>query len=488
MPWFAKLFPAEWIEDGMADPARMRTDGPLQVRARARFRRLFATRTSLEWERLINEELGVPTAICQTTEDWLLRDDHARNAGAVIDFVDPEFGSVVGAGYPVHLSTTPMMTRGGRHPLDADRVAVLAPVVSAQYGAEVVKINSFEDVQLGAHFFTNNGKRSMLLDLKKPEGLGVLWRLVEDADIFSQNFARGVPERLGISEADVRRHRPDIIYSSVSAFGPAGRRAPYRGREELGQAVTGMQVRWGGFGAEPATGHLAFTDYGTGHFAAFAVLVALYHRMRTGVGQAVHASLAQTGTFLQVPFMLAYEGRVWDEPNGRSLPKGSGPLDRFYQGGDGEWFYLAAMSPDGRSRLSKVAGITELAGRDDDDLELTLAADFVEQDARVWVERLQRAGIGAHAFVCAEELAESPEAIARGLTIFADFPFVGRVRTSAPAKRLSLTPPVAGRLVGPPGSDTREVLEALGLGAKVAELFEGDVVRDSPSEDILGVP
>jgi len=524
MPWFAKMFPAEWVADGMADPERMRTDGPLQIRARARFRQLFSTKPAIYWERLINEELGVPTAICQTSKEWLLEDEHARDAHAVIELADPELGRVVMAGFPIHLSATPMEIYSPRHLLDEDRADVLARIATvgpsdkrdtattplasalagvrvvdvtqvlagptmsrilAQYGAEVVKINSFEDAQLGAHFYTNNGKRSMLLDLKKPEGLEVLWRLVERADVFSQNFAQGVPERLGIAERDVRRHQPEIIYSTISAFGRTGRRAPYRGREELGQAVTGMQVRWGGFGQEPATGHLAFTDYGTGHFAAFAVLVALYHRMHTGEGQAVHASLAQTSTFLQAPFMVAYEGRVWDEPNGRSLPKGSGPLDRFYQGGDMEWLYLAALGPGALERLGAIEGLGDLAGLIDEQIELRLAADFVEAPAKHWVELLQACGIGAHLLVGPENLAESPEAAARRLTVVDNFPVVGRVRTSAPARRLSITPPLPGRLVGPPGHDTREILESLGLGGQAARLFRDDVVRDALAEEIV---
>jgi crotonobetainyl-CoA:carnitine CoA-transferase CaiB-like acyl-CoA transferase len=524
MPWFAKMFPPEWVADGMADPQRMRTDGPLQIRARARFRQLFSTKPAIYWERLINEELGVPTAICQTSEEWLREDEHASDAHAVIELDDPELGHVAMAGFPIHLSATPMEIRSPRHSLDADRADVLAGIggggksgepdtatpplasalagvrvvdvtqvlagptmsrVLAQYGAEVVKINSFEDAQLGAHFYTNNGKRSMLLDLKKPEGLEVLWRLVERADVFSQNFTKGVPERLGIAEPDVRKHQPEIIYSTISAFGRTGRRAPYRGREELGQAVTGMQIRWGGFGEEPATGHLAFTDYGTGHFAAFAVLVALYHRMRTGEGQAVHASLAQTSTFLQTPFMVAYEGRVWDEPNGRSLPKGSSPLDRFYQGGDMEWFYLAALGPDDAKRLGAIEGLADLEGLSDNEVELRLAADFVEAPAKHWVELLQASGIGAHLLVGPEELAESPEAAARRLTVFENFPVVGRVRTTSPARRLSMTPPRPGRLVGPPGHDTREILESIGFGGETARLFRDDVVGEALAEEIV---
>jgi len=525
MPWFAQLFPEEWIKDGMSDPQRLTSDPALQVRARARFRKLFASRPSKDWERIINEELGVPSSACQSAEEWLLWDQHATDSRAVISCNDPELGRVAMAGYPFDMSLTPLEIKGPRRPVNSDRDAlegalrdgferlghvkeapencerelaqplsgyrvvdltqVLAgPTLSrilAQYGADVIKINSFDDLQLSGHFYTNNGKDSIFLNLKTTEGMEVLWRLVESADVFSQNFTRGVPERLGIDENTVRSHAPEIIYSSISAFGLEGRRAPYRGREELGQAVTGMQVRWGGFDSEPAHAHLAFTDFGTGQFAAIGVLAALLYRLRTGKGQAVHASLAQTATFLQVPFMVAYQGKVWDEPNGCSLPKGLGPLDRLYQAGDGAWFYLAAVGKDDRRNLEDVTGIGNLHEGTPQSLAQSLEACFVEATADVWVERLRKQGLAAQRVLCVEEVVESGEARARGLIVTERFRDVGLARTSAPSARLSLTPPTLGRPVGLPGSDGKKVLESIGLGDKFEEFCELGVMRGASS-------
>jgi len=518
LPWLAKIFPQEWIDDGMADPDKVRSDPDLQLRARARYREMFASKTSIEWERILNEELGVPAATCQTSEDWLVHDEHARESGAVIELDDPEYGHIAEAGYAVTLSKTPMAAHP-RHNLDSDRDEVLAELdrgarpsgpqtppepnltralagfkvvdlcqvlagptmarVLAQYGADVVKINSFEDTQLSAHFYTNAGKRSVLLNLKTPKGKAILARLVKEADVFGQNFAGGVPARLGVAEDDIRAIRPDIVYTSISTFGSAGRRAGYRGREELGQGVTGMQHRWRGFDNEPDMGHLAFTDFGTGHVAAFGVLIALYHRLHTNEGQSVHASLAQTGTFLQVPYEVAYFGRIWDEPNGQEV-KGFGPLDRLYQGSDETWFYLAAVKDGDFERLSAVEGLSAVARKQGEHLEAILEDTFRTASTAEWVERLQGAGIAAHALMELDDVMTTEGIQKRGLSVEEVFPVVGRVRTGAPARhRLSLTPPELGHLVGPPGYDTRDVLTSLGLGDEIDELVASGVVRDS---------
>src|SRR5436305_633473 len=84
----------------------------------------------------------------------------------------------------------------------------------------------------------------------------------------------GVAERLGSGEDAATRIKPDVIYSTISPFAQAGFRAGRRGREELGQAVTGGQLRWGG-DEEPLMPGFAMNDFGTGHYSAFAILLAL---------------------------------------------------------------------------------------------------------------------------------------------------------------------------------------------------------------------
>ncbi|HWI71356.1 MAG TPA: CoA transferase [Baekduia sp.] len=513
LAWFAEHFmPQEWIDDGMADPERMLFDTDLQARARERFQELLKTRPAREWEIAINDVSGASAALCATPEQWLREDAHARDNLQVVGVEDHELGATAQAGHPIRLSQTPPAVAGPRHALDADREAILTELgeapravdrpaaepaltaalegikildtsqvlagpttsrVLSEYGAEVVKITSFDDRQLGMHLYTNSGKRSIMLNLKTDEGMELFERLSTGIDVFVQNFTRGVADRIGVGEQTLRERNPDIVYASISAFGHDGYRGGWRGREQLGQGVTGMQARLGGYDDKPLMAPMAYCDYGTGHYAAFGVLVALLHRMRGGSGQHVHASLSATGTFLQVPYMIAYDGARWDEPNGQSA-RGWGPLDRLYRGSD-RWFYLAAVGEGDAERLAGVEGIDGLG-------EEALTQAFATATAASWVAKINDAGIGAHELLDFEEIMESDVAKARGLSIVREHPGIGPVRLAGPSPRLSRTPARPAAPVGPPGADTRAVVAEVDVGADFAGLVARDVVRDGLPE------
>jgi crotonobetainyl-CoA:carnitine CoA-transferase CaiB-like acyl-CoA transferase len=196
------------------------------------------------------------------------------------------------------------------------------------------------------------------------------------------------------------------------------------------------------------------------------VLLALYHRIRGGEGQHVQSSLTHSGTFLQVPYMVAFPGRVWDEPRGQSA-KGWGPFDRLYPAAD-RWFYLCA--PDGLTAVPELADLDEGG----------LVATFRTAPAQSWVDRLTAAGIGAHVLVDQPDLMDDEVALSRGLVIEREHPGFGRARLAGPSTRLSLTPPRPGSPVGPPGSDTRVVLTELGFDAD--DLIDREVARDGLPE------
>lgn len=505
--WFADTFlPQEYVDDGMGDADRMLTDPALQTRARERYAQLFATRTAREWEIAINEESGASAAICQTAEEWLTIDGHARDSAAVVELDDPEYGPTAQAGFPIRMTETPWHVSFPRRPLDGDRAEILAeldtprpisptqesdaveeidqalagirvldmaqvlagPTVTrilAEYGAEVVKVNSLVDRQLAMHLYTNSGKRSILLDLKTEDGMEVFRRLSADADVIVQNFTRGVADRMGIGDATVRTYNPDVVYVSISAFGHEGYRGGWRGREQLGQGPTGIQVRVGGDG-EPVMSPYPLNDYGSGNLAAFGALLALYHRLRGGGGQHVQSSLIHSATFLQVPFMVSFTGREWDEPAGPAA-KGWGPFDRLYPASDC-WFYLCA--PDG------LDAVAELAGMDEDQL----VEIFRSAPAQLWVDRLTEADIGAHVLIYQADLMDDPAAESRGLVVERDHPGEGRIRMAGPSPRLARTPARATRPAGRPGSDTQTVLADLGLDA--TDLIARDVARGALPE------
>lgn len=140
----------------------------------------------------------------------------------------------------------------------------------------------------------NRGKRSIVLDLKSEEGMDVLRRLAQSCDVFLQASRPGVAARLGFDYASIRALREDVVYASVSAFGPQGplREAP--GYDPLIQAYSGLMSMTGHEGAPPTRVGGAVVDYGTGMWAAIGVLAALRKRDAGGGGGEVDVSLLDT--------------------------------------------------------------------------------------------------------------------------------------------------------------------------------------------------
>ena len=167
----------------------------------------------------------------------------------------------------------------------------------------------------------------------------MLDELIREADVFHCNFAQAAYEHLGVTEEQLREKNPNIILSQINIHSLGGGREWMRGHEDLGEAVSGMSCRYGN-SVKPETLPLLVLDHMTGQMGCLGVLLAVYGRLCSGIGQRVQACLSRSSTLTQLPFMLDYDGKVWDEPAGPEA-KGYGPLDRIFKAKDG-WFYLVA--------------------------------------------------------------------------------------------------------------------------------------------------
>jgi crotonobetainyl-CoA:carnitine CoA-transferase CaiB-like acyl-CoA transferase len=275
-----------------------------------------------------------------------------------------------------------------------------------------------------------------------------------------QNFRKGVAERLGIHYAAVKARKPDIVYASLNTYGQVGPWSTRPGHEQIAQAATGMQARFGG-DAPPRLQNYAVNDYGTGYLGAYAVALALLHRQRTGEGQHVDAALAYTATTLQSPFMLDYEGNRWDEPRGLDIT-GSGPLHRAYEASDG-WVFIGTRASE-LGALAGVEGLSGIASQEGSALERALEERFVAADVETWVARLTAANIGAHRVVNdVRALMDDPWVVEHGLSLTREHDGAGLVTTTGPTPRLSRTPVAAGRPAPLVGGDAASVLADVGL-------------------------
>jgi crotonobetainyl-CoA:carnitine CoA-transferase CaiB-like acyl-CoA transferase len=207
--------------------------------------------------------------------------------------------------------------RGGRYMiLEGIRVLDMTKLIAGPYagmilgdlGAEVIKIetpgigddgrNTYpkKDEEISAFFAAYNiSKKSVTLNLKKPEALQAFKKLAATADVLLENMRTGVAEKLGVGYEDLKKINPGMIYCSVSGYGRTG---PYRykgGYDIIAQAQFGMMAVTGnGRDDEPVRTAYSVNDVGTGICAAFGVVIALMHRTKTGEGQRVGATLMNT--------------------------------------------------------------------------------------------------------------------------------------------------------------------------------------------------
>ena len=509
---------SDWIEKGYVHAAR---PGPLARGTVLRERQTeelgqeFRRRTAAEWEAL-GRRADVPITMVRQSAEWLA-EEHPVHAGIVAETTDSELGRMRQPGLAVHLHATPGVVRTHRGEStgadavladlpprpdaaalrsSADAPTVLAglrvvdltqvlagPTAArtlAEFGADVVKINNPREEGAGYrwqvhryHTDVNRGKRTVLLDLKTPDGRRLLSRLIERADVVLHNFRPGVAERLGVGYDDVRALSSDIVYGTVGYCGDGGPWETAPGYEPNAQAASGMMARMAGTSGPPAMQPFAPNDYATGLLGAFALGLALYHRRRTGQGQAVHTSLAAAATLLQSPYLQAYEGKTWDEPSGPSA-LGWSPLHRCYRASDA---WLALGAADGQvGRVESALDLSGLADLDDAARERSIAARVSSRPAHEWVRRLTDAGVGAHAVVSAVDVMRDPWVVAHGLSVTRKHPSGETVTTIGPPARLSRTPVIPGRAAAAPGADAPDVLAEIGAADELPRLIENGAV------------
>ncbi len=503
---------SEWLDE-LAEAYGKPLDPALGAMWLERFKELFLQKTAKEWEDAINAAGGACT-VCKTIDEWLVH-DHAVAAGMVVDVEDAEHGPMKQPGVQVRLRGTPGAVQGraptlGEHTeevlgelkaeatatrqsdadpmsgenilgvLDGVRVLDLAIVLAGptcgrtlgEFGADVVKIDDpNRPYDHSGNVDVNRGKRSILLDLKSPQGRDVFWRLVEGADVIVENNRKGAMERMGFGYDEVKKRKPDIIYASLNAFGYDGPWAQRPGWEQLAQATSGIQVRRGGRDGAPKLLPYPMNDYGTGLLGAYAVALALHERNRTGRGQSVDSGLTLTACLLQSPYFLDYQGYRRAEPEGLGL-RGESALSRLYRASDG-WMYLYAPRESDWASLTRLPEFSPLGedprfdtaenrGKNDGALAGELAEILRHKDRSQWVELLAGAGVSAVENQAIEDFRDDPHVRGAGLIVTREHPGRGVTDHLGSTASLSATPMRLGRPTPILGAETIEILREAG--------------------------
>ncbi len=209
------------------------------------------------------------------------------------------------------------------------------PIVSlylAGYGAEVIKverpggedsraIGPYKNGESSYFMSLNRGKRSITLDLKKPEGVEVFRKLCRGADVLVENLLPGVMDRLGVGWEALRADNPRLVYAAVSGFGQSGKNAKRPAFDSLLQAAGGLISVTGPAGGDPVRVGVSIVDVTSGLYLLSGILTALFSRERTGEGARVDASMmGATVNIMENPVSRhAFTGQV-PEPEGLSHP------------------------------------------------------------------------------------------------------------------------------------------------------------------------
>ena len=338
----------------------------------------------------------------------------------------------------------------------------------------------------GAFLSLNRNKRSLTLDTSKPGSAEIIRRLVKGADVVLANLPIGVMKKLGLDYESLGALRPDIILARISTFGPDGPYANRLGFDSVAQAMSGA-MRLTGFADTPVRSIVSFEDYGTALHTAFGIMVALYHRAKTGEGQVVDGSLLATAvTYMQA--LLAERSVVGIERSQRgNAGFYAAPADT-YRTQDG-WVTVQTIGGEMFARWARLAGREELID------DLCFADDLLRADHReaiteamnAWlasrttdeaVAELQAARIPAGPVLDLDEVLDDPQVKARELLRYVDYPGAPKpVPLADTAVRLSATPGGIRQRAPGIGEHTDEVLGELGYSEEeIAHLRETEVV------------
>jgi formyl-CoA transferase len=352
----------------------------------------------------------------------------------------------------------------------------------ADWGADVVKIEAPEgDGGLGGERhgpdFQNlhRNKRSLTLNLKAPEGLAVLKRLVAQADVVVENYRPDVKFRLGVDYESLRAVNPRIVYASISGFGQDG---PYRDRpgfDQIAQGMGGLMSITGEPGRGPMRVGIPVADLTAGIFAAMGILIALLEREQSGQGQWVKSSLL--GAQISMLDFQAARWTIAKEVPGQagnnhptSIPTG------VFETADG-YINIAAAGDDIYRRMCKAMGADHLAadplfatGRsrseNRDALNEAISAISRGKTSAEWIEALNAAGVPSGPIYSMDQVFGDAGVRHLAMTRTVPHAVLGEVEVIGQPIELSRTPWSIRSATPEPGEHTDAVLAELGYSAE----------------------
>ena len=393
----------------------------------------------------------------------------------------------------------------GQGPLAGFRIIDLSRVLSgpiatgllADQGADVIKVEPlvgdvtrFGGEVSGMFVAANRGKRSIAVDLHAPEGIAIVKRLVEDADVFVQNFRPGAADGMGLGADVVRGINPRIVYASISGFGETGPYAHKRVYDPVIQALSGLaDLQAANEHDRPRLVRTVIPDKTTGLTVAQAITAALLARERTGEGQHVRVAMLDAVIAFLWPEGLVGLTIVGNE---HKVKTGQRARDLIFETQDG---YITAGAVSDREWVALCQALDRPQWADDErfrttwararnvGLRLEMTAEVIAGDTTAaWLERFDAEAVPCAPVLTRPEVIEQEQVKVNDLIHEFDQPGLGHIRQARPAALFDATPAhLPGREAPRLGAQTREVLEKIGYAAAAIDdlLAKGLVAEPS---------
>jgi alpha-methylacyl-CoA racemase len=353
-----------------------------------------------------------------------------------------------------------------------------AAMVLADLGAEVLRIDRAQNVKEADPAnppldVLNRGRRSVGIDLKRPEGIETALRLIEAADGLIEGFRPGVMERLGLGPEPCLQRNPRLVYGRMTGWGQSGPLAHAAGHDINYIALAGALGPIGRKGEAPVPPLNLVGDFGGGGMLlVIGMLAALVERQRSGRGQVVDAAMVDGAALLMAIFHGMRAAGYWTDERGTNLLDTGAHFYDVYETADGEYVSVGSIEPQFYAELIELAGLEgedlppQMSRQQWPEMKERLARVFKQKTRAEWCDIMEGSDVCFAPVLSIPEAYEHPHNRARGT-----FLEVAGTLQPGPAPRFDRTP---ARISGPPahaGQHTDLALSSWGFSdEEIAEL------------------
>lgn len=358
-----------------------------------------------------------------------------------------------------------------------------AAMMLADMGAEVLRVDRTGAVAERHGVpgdLLNRGRRSVAVDLKHPEGVATVLRLVERSDALMEGFRPGVMERLGLGPDVCLERNPRLVYGRMTGWGQEGPLASAAGHDINYIALAGALHPIGRKGERPLPPLNLVGDFGGGGLMlAFGVVCALVERQRSGKGQVVDAAMVDGAAALMTMMHGFRHSGFWSDEQGTNLLDTGAHFYDTYETKDGRYVAIGSIEPQFYAELLEKTGLAgeELPRQMDRGqwpaMKERLTAVFKQKTRDEWCELMEGSDVCFAPVLTMGEAYEHPHNQARGT-----FPDAFGMQQPGPAPRFSRTRPEIQGPPAHPGQHTEEALAAWGFSAEeITKLRDADAIK-----------